>query len=110
MSTIAKCDSCGTLNDTSNPVETRYDDIDIRGKGLLITVDIPQRFQRSHLCKRCLDAIISARFAELCGLLAPYQPARVSGFIQGGASVEDAPMTKEERAALSVLSRRLLKA
>jgi hypothetical protein len=114
MSHVSKCDSCGTLDDVSNRVLMEGNDIDLHSSGLRITVDIPRNQSHSHLCRECVRRIISARFAELCGMLAPYQPARVAGFVQGGvtgsATVDEQPLSADERKALTILSRRLLKA
>ena len=109
MAHVAKCDSCGKLDDVSNRVELERNDIDLRSPGLCISVDIPSKHQHHQLCRECVHKIISARFAELCGLLAPYQPARVAGFIQA-ESVQEQPLSTDERQALAILSRRLLKA
>lgn len=109
MAHIAKCDSCGALDEVKNRVEQEYDHVSLNSAGLRISIEIPSNYRHDHLCRRCVHGIVSARFGELCGLLAPYQPVRVAGFVQDG-QIDEAPLTKSERAALSVLSRRLLKA
>lgn len=109
MAHVAKCDSCGSLDEIQNRVDKVLSELNIAATGLKISVAIPLKLRDQHLCKQCQDGIVSARFAELCGLLAPYQPARVAGFIQAGPVVDE-PLSKYERAALAILSRRLLKA
>ncbi len=95
MAHVAKCDSCGALDDVTYRVEQEYDHIALNSAGLRISIEIPHKYKHDHLCKRCVHGIVSARFAELCGLLAPYQPARVAGFVQDG-QIEDAPLRRTE--------------
>jgi hypothetical protein len=109
MAQVTKCDNCGGLQSTANPIKLEIQHFTLEGKGLMITVRLPHRWDRAELCANCVADIIRSRFAELCGMLAPYQPARVSGFIQAQPESETEPsLTKEERKALALLSRRLL--
>jgi hypothetical protein len=109
MAKIAKCDNCSTLNSASNPVDREHQTLYIRASGLDICITIPHEWQMKDLCADCCANIIKARFADLCGMIAPYQPQRVAGFIQAPIEKdESAPMTKSERKMLADLSRRLL--
>jgi len=127
MARIPKCDNCGVLHTAQNPVtEKSCDSIylsngSINEPGYLgITItpaahgkDMHHTYRSRDTCKKCLDDIVRSRFAELCGMLAPYQPSRVAGFAQSitqETNDEDRPITKAERDALKLLSQRLLKA
>lgn len=128
MARIPKCDNCGVLHTAQNPVtEQRNDTIYLTSSGncgdpgyLSISVTPSAHGKDGHdqhrtrdTCKNCLDEIVRSRFAELCGMLAPYQPSRVAGFAQSAIPAnngEDRPITKAERNALRLLSQRLLKA
>lgn len=108
MAQVDKCDNCGILQNLQNPVASQGDTLYLRGKDqLVICISLPSDWQRADLCQNCVADIIRARFAEICGLIAPYQPMRVPGFIQ---DTEEAPLSGAERKALAVLKHRVLKA
>lgn len=111
MASVKKCDNCDVLDDLANSVLQRHQTIHLRSAGLTICVDIPPRFnaKNAELCERCIAEMVSARFVELCALLAPYRPARVPGFIQGEV-VKTPQLSEDEYVALTVLGRLLLKA
>ena len=108
MAKIDKCDNCGELHSAQNPVLRRTDALRLNSQRLSIFVDIPQTWQYRDICEKCAAEIISSQFVELCALLAPYRPARVSGFVQAGSESTKESLTKAEHDALAVLSRRLL--
>ena len=128
MAKIPQCDNCGAFHTQQNPVtEQTHDTIylsngDINKPGHLgISVtpaahgkDSVYEHRTRDTCKNCLDDIVRSRFAELCAMIAPYQPARIAGFVQDvatiGAEAEGTRITKAERDALKLLSQRLLKA
>lgn len=129
MAKIPKCDNCGVLHSEQNPVtEKSHDTIylhngDVNKPGhLSISIspaahgkDDHHQYRTRDTCKKCLDDIVRSRFAELCGMLAPYQPARVAGFNQSGIGMtleeqEEKPLTAAELKALRALGQRLLKA
>lgn len=117
MASVPKCDSCGELQSNGNVIERVYSSFQIRQTekknsdktDLTIYISIPDQWRDSDLCRNCCREIIAARFAELCAMLAPYQPARVTGFLQNGTAHDEAPLSKEDRKALLGAVRRLLK-
>jgi hypothetical protein len=107
MAHVQKCDSCGALTTPQNPVANRaYGTTIGDSSDISIHIKFPSKWQHSDLCQQCVAGIIRSRFAEICGLLAPYQPGRVAGFVQD--VVPEEGLTKQEKQALSILSRRLL--
>ena len=109
MARIPKCDNCGNLHSVSNPVVTQRDRVYLESQGLTICIAIPSDFRNADLCQVCVDSIIQARFSDLCGMLAPYQPARVPGFVQLPVTAfPEEKLSQDERRAIKLLSRRLL--
>lgn len=110
MSNVKKCDCCGVLTTPGNRVlqQDRNPTVRLNTDDIVILIDLPNSMSEEDICQHCIDEVVRSKFAGACGLLAPYQPARVSGFVQDG-KIEDITLTKEERKALSLLSHRLLK-
>lgn len=117
MAEVKKCDHCGSLTTVGNPVKREGSTLVLSSGGdennsnyhLAIYIPIPAKWRGTDLCSTCSKEIITSRFSDLCAMLAPYQPSRVSGFIQDGVA-GDEKMTKEERKVLMSLAARMLKA
>lgn len=112
MANVKQCDKCGAFDTNANAVEREsvvtvlHPDNDSL---LSIYVPIPRGWNGRDLCRECVAQIIRERFSDICAMLAPYQPARVAGFVQVALPpVDSSPLSEAERQALSILSKRLL--
>lgn len=117
MPMVAKCDLCGCLDSDDNSVYSRNSGThltDPDNEDLYVSVPL-SRTKYKLACDDCVGQEIKRCFARICQMIAPYQPARVSGFNQiPEPTCEVMPgepaLTKAEKNALAVLGRRLLKA
>lgn len=120
MAHVLKCGVCGILNSEENPIAKTNGELILYGKERLyetgrseqsvveLTINLKDKYHYGEVCANCINDFISSQFYAIAEMMAPYRPVRTSGFIQGAVVPED--MTADERKALSVLSRRLLRA
>lgn len=120
MAHVKKCDLCGTMDDSVKTYHNRIFMLteEDRKSGALVKLEICLpgfkgiSYETKELCHPCLSELIRQCMPALFGLLKPFQPQRVPGFVQGVVVEETAPelSNAEARQMLARLSRKLLKA